>query len=82
LIDTFSGNLNNSLSTRGLISLRPIVFVKNAGESIGKLNAFIAFLTGGRDGVRKIPTTIDLPSKKASDYDMVLIGGPLWDLKV
>jgi flavodoxin len=43
-----------------------------------KRTGLIGFLTGGRDGARKISTLIGPVSKNAADYDIVLIGGPLW----
>lgn len=46
-----------------------------------KRTGLIGWLTGGRDGMRKISTTIKPVSKNAADYDMVLIGGPLWGFK-
>jgi flavodoxin len=46
-----------------------------------KRSGLIGWLVGGRDGMRKISTTIDPVSKNAADYDLVLIGGPLWDLR-
>jgi flavodoxin len=46
-----------------------------------KRSGLIGWLVGGRDGMRKISTTIDPVSKNAADYDLVLIGGPLWGFK-
>lgn len=46
-----------------------------------KRSGLTGWLTGGRDGMRKISTTIEPVSKNAADYDLVLIGGPLWGFK-
>jgi flavodoxin len=46
-----------------------------------KRTGLMGWLAGGRDGMRKVSTTIGPVSKNAADYDMVLIGGPLWGFK-
>lgn len=46
-----------------------------------KRSGLIGWLTSGRDGMQKVPTEIGPVSKKADNYDVVLIGGPLWGFK-
>ncbi|HEX2958175.1 MAG TPA: hypothetical protein VHO70_15180 [Chitinispirillaceae bacterium] len=46
-----------------------------------KRTGFIGWLLSGRDGIKKVPTMLNTVSKKAADYDVVLIGGPLWGFK-
>jgi flavodoxin len=64
---------------------------KIAGKISEKLNAdleeiidlvnrkgFSGFLSGGRDGLRKKLTKIKEPGKNPADYDLIIIGTPIW----
>lgn len=44
-------------------------------------SGLIGWLFGGRDGMRRIPTDIDPIKNNPENYDVVLIGGPLWGFK-
>jgi len=46
-----------------------------------KRSGIIGWILAGRDGMGRIPTDIDPIKKNPADYDMVLIGGPLWGFK-
>jgi flavodoxin len=43
-----------------------------------KRSGIIGWMTSGRDGMRKLPTVIAPVEKDPADYDLVLVGGPLW----
>jgi len=38
----------------------------------------LGFILGGRDALRKKPTEIKKPEKNPADYDLVVIGTPVW----
>jgi flavodoxin len=44
-------------------------------------SGLIGWLYGGRDGMKRIPTDIDPVKSDPADYDVVLIGGPLWGFR-
>jgi flavodoxin len=46
-----------------------------------KRTGIFGWLSGGRDGMKKIATELAPMKKDPSKYDMVLIGGPLWGFK-
>ncbi|NLE00702.1 MAG: hypothetical protein GX640_12605 [Fibrobacter sp.] len=46
-----------------------------------KRSGIIGWLISGRDGMKHIPTEIELVKNNPADYDIVLIGGPLWGFK-
>lgn len=46
-----------------------------------KRSGIIGWIIGGRDGMKRIPTQIATVQKNPANYDMVLIGGPLWGFK-
>jgi len=52
-------------------------------EIIDKKNrsGLIGWIFGGRDGMRRAPTDIDQIKNNPEDYDVVLVGGPLWGFK-
>jgi flavodoxin len=52
-------------------------------EIIDKKNrsGLIGWIFGGRDGMKRIPTDIDPIKNNPENYDVVLIGGPLWGFK-
>ncbi len=52
-------------------------------EIIDKKNrsGLIGWIFGGRDGMKRIPTDIDPIKNNPENYDVVLIGGPLWGFR-
>lgn len=66
--------LAQKLSAQLNADIEEIVDKKNRSGLIG-------WLYGGRDGMKRIPTEIDPIKNNPSDYDVVLIGGPLWGFK-
>lgn len=44
-------------------------------------SGLIGWLYAGRDGMKRIPTDINPIKNNPSDYDVVLIGGPLWGFR-
>jgi flavodoxin len=38
----------------------------------------LGYIFGGRDGMQKKETEIDNPSKNVTDYDLIIIGTPIW----
>lgn len=46
-----------------------------------KRSGIIGWIIAGRDGMKKIPTQIEKTKYDPSNYDLVLIGGPLWGFK-
>ncbi|HEX2956776.1 MAG TPA: flavodoxin [Chitinispirillaceae bacterium] len=46
-----------------------------------KRSGLIGWLIGGRDAMKRVPTEIESTRKNPADYDVVLIGGPLWGFK-
>ena len=43
-----------------------------------KRSGFFGFIFGGRDGMRKKETRIRQPAQDPSQYDIVVIGAPVW----
>ncbi len=46
-----------------------------------KRSGIIGWILAGRDGMQRRATNIVDTKKNAADYDMVLVGGPLWGFK-
>lgn len=51
--------------------------IEELKEDINR-RGFIGYLTAGRDGMLKRKTRINPLSNNPSDYDLVLVGGPIW----
>lgn len=70
-------------TTRKLAQKLSVQLNADIEEVVDKKNrsGLIGWLYGGRDGMKRIPTEIDLIKNNPSDYDVVLIGGPLWGFK-
>lgn len=43
-----------------------------------KRHGILGWLMSGRDGMKKAHTNIDEPSKNPADYDLVILGTPIW----
>jgi len=60
------------------------MIAKDLGADIEELvdkknrSGIMAWLMAGRDGMKKVPTQIEPVKNDPSQYDLVLIGGPLW----
>ncbi len=70
-------------TTRKLAQKLSVQLNADIEEVVDKKNrsGLIGWLYGGRDGMKRIPTEIDPIKNNPSDYDVVLIGGPLWGFK-